>query len=342
MKESKPATSGQVDVRRHVMQTIGQAAFHEFNVAFSLMSLIPLTIGAYILAARLFTFKIFEGLNGFFFFLAIAIALLGFFVGRRLIQLILKKLIDVNVEVRQHELIKSAFIANVAYELRPPLSAVQLSLKNVEDGLLGPLTDPQRATVKDCSAIVGRLVRLTTDLIESADPDQATSPLQLDVLELQDVLREALRVTAPYLAAHRLTVEPTFPATPVLFYGDRVRLLQAFGSLLDHAVRWGSEGSRVTIELASVVPAEWRIVVTHDVAGQQADFARALDTFSRLGGRMEEPLGLGLRVAKEIVELHHGRLWVEGEPGRSSRLIITLPAVQDREPSAQHDAPPST
>ena len=316
------------------MQTVGRAVFHEFNVAFLLMSLIPLIIGLYILAARVFTISIFEGLNGFYFFLAIVIACLGFLAGRRVLKLILQKLIDVNVELRQHELMKSAFIANVAYELRPPLAAVQLSLKNMDDGLLGPLTDPQRGTIRDCSGIIGRLAHLTTDLIDLSDTEKGKPALHLDVVELQAILREVVRLNEQYLTAHRLAVGWRLPESPVMFYGDRARLLQAFGSLLDHAVRWSSEGSTVSVELAGVVPEEWRVVVSHDIAGNQAEFARALDTFTRLGGNVEEYLGLGLRVAKEIVELHHGRLWVEGEPGHSSRLVMTLPALEDQQRSS--------
>ena len=144
-------------IRQEAMKTVGQAVFRQFNVAFTLMSLIPLVIGLYLLAARLFTISIFEGLNGLYFFLAIVFAFLGFLVGRQILRTVLGKLIYVNVQVRQHETIKSAFIANVAYDLRPPLAAVLMSLKNMDDGLLGSLTDPQRTTVHECFEIVGRL-----------------------------------------------------------------------------------------------------------------------------------------------------------------------------------------
>ena len=310
------------------MQTVGQPVFREFNVAFTLMSLIPLIIGLYILAARIFTISIFEGLNGLYFFIAIVFAVLGFFVARRILSTVLGKLIDVNVQVRQHEVMKSAFIANVAYELRPPLAAVQMSLKNIDDGLLGPLTEPQHSTIRDCSGIVGRLARMATDLIEIADTEKSKPTLQLEVLELQDLLRELVRVHQPYFAAHHLSVDLKLPATPVLFFGDRDRLLQAFASFMDHAVRWSAEGGAVSIELSQRVPEEWQVVVSHDIAGSHAEFARALDTYTRLGGELEEHLGLGLRVAKEIVGLHHGRFWVEGEPGKRTRLIMNLPSLE--------------
>jgi len=328
MKKDPAAKPHSENVRKEVISTIGQPVFREFNVAFTLMSLIPLCIGIYIVAARLFTISVFEGLNGFYFFIAIVFALLGFLVGRRILSTVLAKLIDVNVTLRQHELLKSAFIANVAYELRPPLAAVQMSLKNMDDGLLGPMTDPQRRTVKDCFGIIGRLAHMATDLIEIAGTEKGKPQLQLDVLELQEVLREMVRVHQPYFTAHHLTVDLKLPAQPVLSFGDRARLLQAFASLMDHAVRWSSEGSTVRVELSQRVPEEWQLVVSHDIAGGQAEFARALDTYSRLGGDLEEHLGLGLRLAKEIIDLHHGRFWVEGEPGSSTRLLVNLPSLE--------------
>ena len=302
-KVSRPVSA---DVRREVMEHVGRSALHEFNVAFLLMGLIPLIIGAYILSARLFTINVFEGLNGLYFLLAVIITVLGF-----------------------------------AYELRPPLAAAQLSLKNLDDGLLGPMADLQRHTVQECSSVVGRLVRMTTDLIDLTGMGSGSSDLQLDVCTLQDILREVVQVASPYLEPHQLRIEEHLPRDPVLFYGDRNKLVQAFGSLLDHAVRWSSEGSAVRLTMESQVADEWRIIVAHDIAGHQADFARALDTFTRLGGNVEDHLGLGLRLAKEVAQRHHGRLWVEGEPGRNSRLIMTLPSLEqqrrlsERVPSAQ-------
>lgn len=335
MTQRRSETPESNDIRQEVMKTVGQAVFRQFNVAFTLMSLIPLIIGLYLLAARLFTISIFEGLNGLYFLLAIVFAFLGFLVGRQILRTVLGKLIDVNVKVRQHETIKSAFIANVAYELRPPLAAVLMSLKNMDDGLLGSLTDPQRTTVHECSEIVGRLARMATDLIEITGSGKTKPTLQLDVVALQELVREASAALEPSLKAHYLTLDLTLPEQPVLFFGDRARLIQAMTGLIDHALRWASEGSRISVQLSQAVPEEWQLMVTHDIAGSRSDFARALDTYARFGGEVEEHLGLGLRLAKEIVELHHGRFWLEGEPGQSSRLIVNLPSMeqQRRSPS---------
>jgi two-component system OmpR family sensor kinase len=179
------------------------------------------------------------------------------------------------------------------------------------------------------------------DLIEITRSDEAKPTLQLDVVALQDLVREATTVLDSYLKSHHLTLDPKLPAQPVLFFGDRARLVQAITALVDHAVRWASEGSCVGLQLSQAVPEEWQLVVTHDIAGSRSDFARALDTYARLGGEVEEHLGLGLRLAKEIIELHHGRFWLEGEPGKSSRLIVNLPSLERQQRSAPLPPGPS-
>ena len=323
---NRPPTSP--DVRKEIMSSVGTPVFRQFNVAFVLMSLLPLIIGAYLLAARIFTIEVFKGWNGFYFLLAIILALLGFLVGRQILKAVLARLIDTSIRLRQHEVVKTGFIANVAYELRPPLAAVQMSLKNMADELLGPLTDPQRKTVQECYQVVDRLARLTTDLIEITETGSEPK-LQMDVFELQSAVHEALRLNETALATHRLTLTLTLPPSPALFYGDRGKFIQALSSLLDHAVRWSSEGSRVSVELTAFLN-EWRLSVAHDIASGKTDFARALDTFVRLGGETEPSLGLGLHLTKDIVELHHGRFWTEGQPGQESRLVMVLPATESR------------
>lgn len=330
MRDVRTVTPMSDPVRKEVFVAVGRWAFREFNVAFALMSLIPLLTVVYILAAKLFTLSIFEGAVGFYFFIAIVIALLGFLVGRRLLKSVVSRLVTVTAQLRQHELMKSAFVANVAYELRPPLAAVQTSLKNLSDGLLGPVADSQARAITDCNGIVGRLVRLTTDLIGVTNVQRGSSALQRDTVELQGLLREVVRVSQPYLNAHRLQVTMKLPEQPVMFFGDRTRLLQAFGSLIDHAVRWSSEGSAVTVELRAILEG-WQIVVSHDIAPSQVGFAQAFESLRQLGANVEEYLGLGFRLVKEIADLHYGRFWVEGEPGRTRRLLINLPSLEHQE-----------
>ena len=321
-KES-PLTSE--PVRHEVMSSVGRQAFREFNTAFALMSLIPLLIMAYLFTAKLFTLPIMKGVVGLYFAIAAILALLGFVVGQQILRLVIKRLVNVSMQLRQHELMKSAFVANVAYELRPPLAAVQTSLQNMSDGLIGSLTESQVGTVGTCNEVLGRLVRLVTDLIAVTDIQEQRSQLQRDTLELQALLHEAVRINTSSLEANRLRVVSEFPQQPALFFGDRARLLQAMSSLIDHAVRWSPPGGAITVNLRPVLEG-WQVVVAHQIAANQVELDRAFQSLRRLGAEAESYLGLGFRLVKEVIELHYGRFWVEGTPGRDSQLNVTLPS----------------
>jgi len=309
------------------MASVGRWAVREFKMAFGVMSVIPICITVYVLTAKLFTIEILEGATGLLFLFVIAFSLLGFFAGRRALYRVLEKLVDAHEGLQRHETMKSSFIANVAYELRPPLSAVQMSLKNIADGLLGPLTDSQRQTVQECHGIVGRLTRMANELLEVTGFGGDKPTLRRDVFTLQEVIRQAMQDSQTPLTEHRLTVTSQLPDEEILYFGDRAKIRQAVASLLDHAIRWSSDGGVVIVELSAQVE-EWRLTVSHGIAGSKSDLAKALDTFKRLGGDIEPHMGLGLRLAHEIAEMHHGRFWMEGEPGHASRLYLSLPALE--------------
>jgi hypothetical protein len=308
------------DIRQEVMATVGRPILREFNVAFALMSLIPLCIGVYVLGARLFTVKIFEGMTGVYFFIAIAFALIGFVVGRRILSGVLAKLIDVSVQLRQHDVVKTAFIGNVAYELRPPLAAAHMSLKNLCDGLLGPLNDGQDKTVRECYRVVDRLVHLASDLIDVTGGAAASSQLQREVFDLQGAIEEVVRSHEPTASGLRQSIRLSLPQQPALFYGDRRKFVQAFGGLVGHAVRWSPEGGQIEVTLSSALE-EWRLVVSHVVAPDAATAARP--------DQQRDPfLGLGVHLAKSIIELHHGRFWSEWRGGRTNQLVACLPVLE--------------
>lgn len=251
--------------------------------------------------------------------------LAAWFIGWRVLRRVLRRLTQAEVKLEHHEAMKAASIANVAYELRSPLAAVQVSLKNLADGLMGTLTAPQLKTVRDCHEVVGRLTRLASDLIDITGYGKAQPQLQRQEIVLQEVLREIVARAEETLRAHTLTVSLRLPERPVALLGDRAKLTQAFEALLDHAVRWSWTGSTISVELQQV-PVGWQLAIAHDVASDKSDFARTLDTFRRLGGDPGQ-IGLGLQLAHDIVELHLGQFWMEGEPARNNRIMIILPSL---------------
>ena len=116
-----------------------------------------------------------------------------------------------------------------------------------------------------------------------------------------------------------------------MVFGDRDRLNQVFVNLLGNAIKYTDVGGINVRLLRQGRHAIVEVVDTGRGSAQQ-DVERVFDKFERVGTQGEEGSGLGLPIAKDIVELHGGRIWVESEWGHGSRFAVQLPLVQAKTP----------
>jgi signal transduction histidine kinase len=297
-----------------------------FNVAFSLMSVIPLLTCLYLINVRFFSWSFLQGLNGVYFLLALVIALLGLLVGHQLIRDIIRQLAGANAKLALLNNQQAAFVSNVAHEFRAPLAVFKGALDNLADGLHGPLTPDQQEPVGMCQKEVNRLRRLVGDLLDLSRIEAGKLPMKRQDVVLQEVLQAASRLFNGVLKERGLRFELELPEAPARLVGDRDRLEQVFVNLLSNAIKFteqGGIGMRLTRQGAA-----FRMEVSDTGPGiAPEDLERVFNKFERLGSPDEEGAGLGLPIARDIVELHHGHIWAESEPGSGSRFIVELPAA---------------
>lgn len=295
-----------------------------FNVAFNLMSVIPLLTCCYLITVRFFSFSILLGANGVYFLLALVIALLGLLVGHQLIRDIIRQLVEVNAKLAKLNDQQAGFVSNVAHEFRSPLAVFKGALDNLADGLYGPLAGEQQDSVQMCQREVNRLKRLVSDLLDLSRIEAGKLTMQRGRLVLQDVLRSVGRLFEGLAKERGLMLALELPAEPVTLVGDRDRLQQVFMNLLANALKFTDAG-RVTIRLRRDAHTA-EVEVTDTGPGiAEADLARIFDKFERVGSQSEEGSGLGLPIARDIVELHQGRIRVESRVGQGSRFLVQLP-----------------
>ena len=298
--------------------------FSRFNVAFSLMSLIPLLTCGYLITVRFFSFSALMTFNGVYFLLALVIALLGLLAGHQLIRDIIRQLLNANQKLARLYQQQFAFVGNVAHELRSPLAIFKGAIDNLADGLHGPLTGDQQEPIGMCQREVNRLTRLVTDLLDLTRIEAGKLPLGQQPVPLQEVLQAVIQLFGGPLKARGLRLTVELPRDPVTVLGDRDRLQQVFVNLFANAVKFTKQGS-VCVRLVPEGPTA-RIDIEDTGEGIAAeDLERIFDKFERVGSQTEEGAGLGLPIARNIVELHHGQLWVESAPGRGSRFFVRLP-----------------
>jgi histidine kinase len=213
----------------------------------------------------------------------------------------------------------------VAHELRTPLASVRGTVEGLIDGVL-PAT-PE--TLAQIGRETERLTRLVDDLQELSRVEARAYQLDKKEVELRDMVNTVAGRLGPQFAAQRITLRLELPPSPVRILADEGRLLQVLTNLTANALQYTPEGGSVAIEL-SRAEGEIRISVCDTGIGIPAEhLERIFDRFYRVDAsrsRRAGGSGIGLAVAKSLVEAHGGRIWAESEgEGKGSRFIFALP-----------------
>ena len=217
--------------------------------------------------------------------------------------------------------------ADVAHELRTPLSNIQGYLEAIRDGLV----DPTPETIDTIHGQSLHLSRLVEDLRLLAQVEAGALQLQLSPTGMEELLQSSVEAVRPRADAKRidltLDLEPSLPTADL----DTTRISQVIGNLLENAITHTPEGGRVTV---SGRAADSIIAVTVSDTGPgiaPEELPRIFDRFYRADpsrDRSTGGAGLGLTIARRLAEAHGGTIEAESALGEGSRFTVRLPAVQ--------------
>jgi signal transduction histidine kinase len=226
----------------------------------------------------------------------------------------------------KHEELRRNLIADVAHELRTPLTVIQGNLEAMLDGIL-PASPQEIATLRDETALLGRLVS-DLRLLSLAEAGQ----LMLERVEI-DTTELITRAVEPFrLQAQSSQIDLTLEIAPSLssINVDADRIAQVIRNLLNNALRHTPAGGRITLTCRKETPQSLLFTVLDTGEGIPVDdlpfvfdrFYRADKSRSRASGGS----GIGLAIAKQLVEAHGGKVWAESQPGRGAIFGFTLPS----------------
>jgi hypothetical protein len=223
--------------------------------------------------------------------------------------------------------LKDHIIGMVSHELRSPLISIRGALTFLNPYLKDAGEEAQKLheMAMRNAELLERLVR---DLLDVERLATGQLSLDMEELALRDVLVRAREVVLPQAMERGVTVREPAPGTARVT-GDEDRLVQVFTNLLSNAVKFSEPGGEVWMEAAS--EAATVTVGVHDrgrgIAPEDQD--RIFELFAQVeGSRDASPAGagLGLAIARAIVDRHEGRIWVESAPGRGASFFVSLPA----------------
>ncbi len=221
---------------------------------------------------------------------------------------------------------REEFLELVSHDLKNPLSTMRFSLdllrrKLAGDGLLGPV----EAALGSLERATFRMETLVRDILDLSALEAGRLEIERKVLDVGEILREAAENGRAQAARKGITVSVEAPSSPAKVDGDRRRLLQVLGNLVDNAIKYGNEGGTVVVRATSV-DGSIRLSVVDDGPGiDPRELPHVFERFWRARRGAQEGSGLGLSIVKVLVEAHGGRVWAESEPGRGSAFHVELP-----------------
>ena len=232
---------------------------------------------------------------------------------------------DRNEALEAADRVKTAFVANMSYELRTPLTSIKGFAEMLHGGYTGTLSESGTEYVESILMSVERLGGLIDDVLDLTQNEDA--PIERKAVDLELVANAAAEAIAPLAREKRIDLAVEVQGSAGSVTGEQRRLRQVVEHLLRHAISGTPEKGRVLLHLDGD-DKRARIVVSDDGPGMSEDAqARAFDRFahaatSRSG---ERALGLGLPLARQFVEAHRGTIQLVSEEGEGTMVIVELP-----------------
>jgi signal transduction histidine kinase len=259
--------------------------------------------------------------------------------GQREIELADKqvKLEAINIELEeskkcaeQASKAKSLFLANMSHELKTPLNAIIGFSETIKNQAMSP------AVMKNCAEYAEgilssghHLFELISNILDISKIEAGRMALDDELIEIASLAKASIALLGQRGKNKLITLETDLPEEAPLIRGDEPKLRQALINLLSNAIKFTPEGGRVTIRFELARNGEFIIAVADTGIGMSPDeITIALEPFEQVDNglaKLYDGTGIGLPLAKRLIELHGGKLAVESVKGAGTTIRAYLP-----------------
>lgn len=207
------------------------------------------------------------------------------------------------------------------------MTSIKGYVDNILDGLAGVLTDKQAYYLNRVKFNVERLTRMINDLLDLSRIEAGKVELHLGTVCMRDLVTDVVEGFQRAATQKGIALRTTFSSELPTIQGDRDKLLQVLTNLIQNAIKFTARGE---VRVDSQVRDDGYLQITVSDTGSGIpphELERMFERFYRGESVPTEDRGsgLGLPIAKSLVELHGGRIWAESTPGQGSRFSFTLP-----------------
>jgi PAS domain S-box-containing protein len=224
--------------------------------------------------------------------------------------------------------LKSEFVSVVSHELRTPLAIIKEAISVLFDGVAGVVSDKQKEVLSRAIQNSERLKKIIDDLLDVSRMETGRLRLHYSLVNLNELILDSANYFKKLAADKGVALIYSLPKDQLNIFIDAERVNQVITNLITNAVKFTEENQKIEIEVV-ILENKIRIGVLDTGIGiREADLPRLFSKFTQVSNLVlaeRKGLGLGLAIAKELVERHGGEIWAESKPGLGSKFYFTLP-----------------
>ena len=271
-----------------------------------------------------------QNLNGEYISLRVRFALIrresGFISG-------LVAVLHDTTEQEKEERERRLFVSNVSHELRTPLTSVKSYLEALDEGALTEPVAPD--FIKVSLDETNRMMRMVTDLLHLSRIDNATSHLDVELINFTAFITFILNRFDKMKSQDeekKYELVRDYPITSVWIEIDTDKMTQVIDNILNNAIKYSPDGGKITVSMKTTDDQMILSISDQGLGIPKEDLPKIFDRFYRVDkarSRAQGGTGLGLAIAKEIIKQHNGFIWAKSEYGKGSTFTIVLPYDND-------------
>jgi signal transduction histidine kinase/CheY-like chemotaxis protein len=222
---------------------------------------------------------------------------------------------------------KEDFMNTVSHDLRTPLTSIKESMTLISSGSLGDTTDQQQEFLDISLRNVDRLMRMIDSLLVMARLETGEITLNKECIDIEALIQEVIISFTPHAKAESIELKSKLPENPLYVYADSDKLIEVFNNLVSNSFKFTEKGY---IELSAADKGDCVECAVYDTGlGLDTDeLDKVFDKFQQFNinhNIKDNGIGLGLSIAKGIVEAHDGKIWVDSKKNKWAKFVFTLP-----------------
>jgi signal transduction histidine kinase len=239
---------------------------------------------------------------------------------------------QVNAELQSRDALKTQFLANISHDLRTPLTAIITHAEILRDGILGPLSDRQRESI---TSIIGggrQLLQAVGEILTYARGAANQLTVSPSEFHIAAVIAQVSALNEPMVVKKGLSLAVDVAQNLPSLVADREQVTHVISNLIGNAVAFTPAGGRVWVRVAPHRESDVDHVLVEvgdtgiGIAPEHHDLVfREFAQVDPSPSRRHHGTGLGLTIARRLVELNGGRIWLESKLGEGSRFFFALP-----------------